>query len=349
MNSKALYLLGATPEEVAALMEKHAQPLFRKQQLDDWVWNKRVATFDDMLNLPGDLRKTLPESAYLRSLHMVEHLISHDELTEKWLLTTADGYGIETVLIREQKGKRNTACISCSIGCPLNCRFCASARGKFIRHLKAGEIIEQVLQVEQLSGSRVTNVVFMGTGEPFLNYDEVLAAARRINSSPGLGIGARHITVSTVGVIPGIERFSTESEEFRLAISFHAPDQETRKKIIPSAEKWRMDRILFALRRYWHVTRRKVTLEYLLIDGFNASRKNAMRLCELLQDIPCKINCIPFNPVKGYTWQPPEMKTCREFISIINNNGIRATLRTEKGCDIGAACGQLRARHIISG
>lgn len=341
MPEELLHLLAATPEEIQELLKRWGEPAFRNQQVCDWIFNKKVSSFAEMGNIPSSLRERLITHTRLRSFTIRDHLKSEDGLTEKWFFLTSDGHGLETVLIRE--GERNTVCVSCSLGCPLGCAFCATASGPYIRPLTAAEMIEQVVQVEATSGQRVTNVVFMGMGEPFLNYDECLAAARRINAESGLGIGARHITFSTVGIIPGIERFSAEPEDFRLAFSLHAPSQKAREKMIPSAAKWELSRILKALRRYTRSKRREITCEYILIEGFNAHSNDAEALGELLHGLHCKVNCIPLNPWPGCAWSPPDDKTCREFVRNVNLKGIRTTLRQEKGREISAACGQLRA------
>jgi 23S rRNA (adenine2503-C2)-methyltransferase len=342
-----IHLLGCTRGEIEAFLAELTQPRFRTDQVMNWVFAKRKTAFAEMRNLPKELRARLAERAAVRTLEPREHLAAPDGLTEKWLWQTADGHGVESVLIRDRDGERRTACISSALGCELRCRFCASAAGTCIRHLSAGEMVEQVARIEDRTGDPLTNVVFMGTGEPFLNYDEVLRAARRLNAADGFGIGARHITVSTVGVIPGIERFSGEPEDFRLALSLHAPTQKAREKIIPAARRWPLGRLLNALRRYTRETRREVTVEYVLIDGFNAHVNDAARLVEQLAGIPCKVNCIPFNPVPGCDWQPPEMAACRSFVAAVERGGVRATLRTEKGREIRAACGQLRARRHL--
>ncbi|MFW5857201.1 MAG: 23S rRNA (adenine(2503)-C(2))-methyltransferase RlmN [Planctomycetota bacterium] len=344
--SDRVHLLALDREALASLLADLGQPRFRVDQVHDWIHAKRVADFDAMRNVPKALRAALAARADLRTLEPLEHRTSRDGLTEKWLFRTADGHGVETVLIRDRDSDRRTVCVSSALGCPLGCRFCASAEGPYVRPLAPGEMVEQVARVADLAGEAATNVVFMGTGEPFLAYDEVLAAARRLNAEDGFGIGARHITVSTVGVIPGIERFAAEPEDFRLAISLHAPTQTAREKIIPAARRWPLGRLLGVVRRFTRERRREVTFEYILIDGFNAHVHDADRLAEQLRDIPCKVNCIPFNPVPGGAWTPPARDTCRAFVARIEQHGLRATLRTEKGADIQAACGQLRARRL---
>lgn len=341
-------LLEITSDEVAQLMTDLSQPKFRSKQLLEWIFAKRAASFDDMKNLPAALREKLSGNFVLRNFKVNTHQVSDDGLTEKWLLENTEKQGLECVLIKE--GPRRTACVSCALGCPLNCKFCASAKGGFVRNLTAAEIVEQVVQIENITGERVSNVVFMGTGEPFLNYDNVMQAARIMNSPEGLGIGARHITISTSGVITGIERFAAEPEDFRLAISLHAPNQKAREKIIPSAQKWKLNRLISVIRRYNRTTRREVTFEYILIDGFNCHPNDARELCELIKGIPCKINCIPYNSTgfaEDSEWTCPGKDTCRDFVNIIRETGIRVTLRQEKGTDISAACGQLRAHKLL--
>jgi 23S rRNA (adenine2503-C2)-methyltransferase len=340
------HLLGMTSDEISNVLGKLKQPKFRAKQVCDWIFAKRVSSFDDMRNVPKDLRNSLAENFMVRSMTEADHQVSANGMTEKWLLKTSDGHGVECVLIMDDE--RRTACVSCSLGCPLSCTFCASAKGPFIRNLAAGEIVEQVVFIENKIEGRISNVVFMGTGEPFLNYDEVMLAARRMNAEDGLGIGARHITISTAGVINGIERFGGEPEDFRLALSLHAPTQAARQKVIPSSKKWPLPRVISAIRRYTREKRREVTFEYILIKGFNAHPNDAESLCELLNGIPCKINLIPYNPAGGGEWEAPDRSVCREFASILKQNGIRATVRAEKGSDINAACGQLRAYKMLN-
>ncbi|MFH0910384.1 MAG: 23S rRNA (adenine(2503)-C(2))-methyltransferase RlmN [Planctomycetota bacterium] len=345
MPAQKIHLLSSTTEEITSLLGELGEKPFRAKQVCDWVYAKRAASFDEMRNLPKALRKALDERSALRTLSVADHAASADGKTEKWLLATPENHGVEVVLIRE--GARRTACVSSSLGCPLGCAFCASGFGPFLRHLSAGEMVEEAAAIEAASGERVTNVVFMGSGEPFLNYDAVLAAARRMNASPdGLAIGARHITVSTVGVLTGIERFAAEPEEFRLAVSLHAPSQAVRERLVPSARQWPFDRILAALRRYTRSTRREVTIEYILIQGLNASVEDAERLAGRLRGLPCKVNCIPVNPAPEGEWLPPSLRRCRAFTDRLSECGVRATLRAEKGRDILAACGQLRAYHL---
>ncbi len=344
------HLLELSKEELANYIKEISQPAFRANQVHDWIFKKKVNSFDEMKNIPKELREKIAKKFTLRSLVSSKHLTSKDGLTEKWLFCNQQEQGIESVLIKEQE--RKTVCVSCGLGCPLNCTFCASAKGEYLGDLSPAEMVEQVIEIEKITNERVSNVVFMGTGEPFLNYDNVLSAARIMNSPEGLGIGARHITISTSGVITGIERFSAEPEDFRLAISLHAANQKAREKVIPSAKKWKLNRLISAIRRYSRTTRREVTFEYILIDGFNAHQNDANELYELIKGIPCKINCIPYNPVKSDNtlgWKAPEPDICNAFTGIIRDKGIRVTLRQEKGADISAACGQLRAYKNIQG
>lgn len=335
------HMLGMSMEAIAELLASMGEPSFRAKQICDWVFAKRVDTWDAMRNIPKALREQLAQRCDLRSLEPVRSQKSTNGLTEKMLFRTRDNHGVESVLIREQD--RRTACISCSIGCAMNCAFCASAIGPFIRHLEAGEMLEQAARLESLAGERLTNIVFMGTGEPFMNYDAVLEAARQFNNPDAFGIGARHITISTVGVVTGIDRFMAEPEEFRLAVSLHAPSQAVRERIIPTARKWPFQKILEILRQYTRTTRREVTIEYTLIKDVNSSPEDAGMLAKSLEGIACKINCIPVNPVQDKSFEPPTERQCREFAGILESRGLRCTLRMEKGQDIAAACGQLRS------
>lgn len=336
-----LHLLGTTSDAIADLLDEMGEPRFRSKQICDWVFGKRVESWDAMRNIPKALRDKLAQRCILRCMEASQTQKSANGLTDKWLFRTHDGHGVEAVLIRDQD--RRTVCISCSIGCGMSCTFCASGMGRFIRHLSCGEMLEQAAHIEAFTGERISNIVFMGTGEPFSNYDEVLAAARQFNHPDVFGIGARHITISTVGVITGIDRFAAEPEDFRLAISLHAPSQAIRETIIPSAKKWHFQRILDMVRQYNRATRREVTIEYTLIKDVNSEPAHASLLAKALEGIICKVNCIPLNPVPGKPYLPPSDRACHEFAGILESRGLRTTLRMEKGQDIAAACGQLRA------
>lgn len=361
-------LADLSPPELRALIAEAGERPFRARQLAEWLFVKNVRSYEEMTNLPARLRAKLADQVPCRSLSVADRAASGDGRTEKWLLATSDGHGVETVFIRAGPGDdgddgdgggRRTVCVSCSLGCPLACTFCASAEGPFIRHLSPGEIVEQVLVAREETGEDVTNVVFMGMGEPLLNLPSVLAAARALNrpSRPddaraigGVGLGARRVTISTAGVIPGIDRLAGEPEDFRLAVSLHAPTQKLRRAIVPSAATWPLGALMDSLRRYARAKRREVTIEYCLLAGINDSRGQAAELAELLAGLPCKINLIPRNATgsgdSGGAGPRPDPGRSRAFQGVLEQAGFRVTLRAEKGGDIAAACGQLRLRHL---
>lgn len=334
--------------ELAALGE----PPFRVRQLWQWLHQKLAANWDEMSNLSKPLREKLAANFQLYALHEDEHLISGDELTEKWLFsttaTTEANAHVESVLIREQNHKRRTLCISCMSGCPIGCLFCATGQDGFERNLTTGEILEQVYRAQrrvlQHDNEGLSNLVFMGMGEPLLNYDRVVAAASLISSPEGINLGGRHITISTVGIPSGIRRLCQEGHNFRLALSLHAPEQSLRAEIIPAAKKWPLSELLPALREFAAHSSRQLTIEYCLIHQFNDRKAQARQLADLLQGIPCKINLIPLNPTPAFDRLPPPPDRIRAFQGTLESHGISATLRQEKGADINAACGQLRSR-----
>jgi len=345
---------------------------FRAAQVWTWIHGKQASSWEAMTNLPQAFRTGLADHHALWTLTELDHRTSCDGLTEKWLFQGREGsrpehhqHGvsdtpapspqpppsppalIETVLIREQHLARATVCVSSMVGCPLGCTFCATGRHGFVRDLTRGEILEQVYRVAARSAPErgVTNVVFMGMGEPLLNLEPVLGAARVLADPEGLGLSGRHITISTVGVVEGIRQLTDARTNFRLAVSLHAPDQALRERLIPAARRWPLADLLDALHEHAQTASRDITIEYCLIDGVNASVAQAQTLADLLADLPCKVNLIPLNPVDGVADRPPPAGAIRAFQETLEQRGLTATLRTEKGQDIDAACGQLRARH----
>ena len=268
--------------------------------------------------------------------------------TEKFLIHLSDENVIECVLLRE--GRKITACVSTQVGCAMDCRFCASGILGFERNLTAGEIVEQALHIKNHlpPDERLTNIVFMGIGEPLKNYDNVVKAVRIMNAEWGLGIGARHITISTVGIIDGMHRLAQEGIQVNLAISLHAPSDITRSKIIPSNKKIGIHNLIAAAREYFKTTRRDISFEYILVDGVNASEQDAESLARLLKGVQCNVNLLPVNPVEEFHLKPPSQKTIEMFCKILGKHGLVVTLRKKKGDNISAACGQLRLqRHNI--
>jgi len=265
--------------------------------------------------------------------------------TEKFLIHLSDENVIECVLLRE--GRKITACVSTQVGCAMACQFCASGLLGLERNLTVGEIVEQALHVKNhlQHDERLTNIVLMGIGEPLKNYDNVVKAVRIMNAEWGLGIGARHITISTVGIIDGMHRLAQEGIQVNLAISLHAPNDITRSKIIPSNKKIGINNIVAAAREYFKTTRRDISFEYILIDGVNASKQDAESLARLLKGVQCNVNLLPVNPVEEFHLKPPSQETIEMFCKTLEKHGIVVTLRKRKGDNISAACGQLRLQR----
>ncbi|GHS94820.1 putative dual-specificity RNA methyltransferase RlmN [Planctomycetales bacterium] len=339
-------LLALTLAELQALLPR--QPRFRAAQLWDWLHRSRVDDFAAMKNLPASLRQTLSDGFVVRELREAERLTATDRLTEKWLYFSGDA-AIETALIREIRGRRRTLCVSCMCGCPVGCAFCATGQGGFTRPLTVAEIVEQVYRADrhcaETDGAGLSNVVFMGMGEPLLNYAAVVAAAGIVSSPDGLNLGNRQITVSTVGIPAGILRLAQEHPAYRLAFSLHAPTQALREQLIPLARQYPLTAVLPALEIFANATSRRLTIEYCLIAGVNDDLAQARQLNALLRNLPAQINLIPFNPIGGDArhWRPPAAAQVRAFQDALK---FPATLRAEKGRDINAACGQLRARTV---
>jgi len=335
-----------TRDELAAQLAALGEPAYRTDQILQWVYEKQAATFAAMTNLSGALRQKLADHF---TLHAVQALRTRhaSDTTDKFLFQLADGSLIETVLIPATPGlttqaDRHTVCVSTQVGCAYGCKFCASGLEGVKRNLTAGEIVDQVWQVQQLSGEKVNNIVVMGMGEPLANYDNLLRALRIINAPWGLGIGARKITVSTVGLVPRIKQLADEPMQLRLAVSLHGATDAVRELIMPVNKKHPLKDLLAACDYYVNTRKRMMTFEYILIAGVNDTDEQAMKLGALAQRLRAKVNLIPYNPVEGLPWQRPAPEQCRQFQHRVERHGVTTTLRMEKGTDINAACGQLR-------
>lgn len=338
-----LYTL--TQEALATLLESWGEPRFRAKQVWDWLYEKRVAAFDDMLNLPKPLRERLAAETSLGGLALATEVRSKDG-TVKRLYQLEDGQLIESVLMPYDDDRR-TACISTQAGCAMGCVFCATGQMGFARHLTSAEIFEQAMHFAQqleAEGERLSNVVLMGMGEPFHNYDESVAAVRRLMND--LGIGARHITVSTVGLVPQIRRFADEGWQVRLAISLHAATDDERGALLPVNKRYPLAELLDACRYYVEKTGRRVTFEWALIAGENDTSEQAHTLGELLRGLLCHVNLIPLNPTGGYAGKPSDAAAAARFIATLESYGVPATIRVRRGIDISAGCGQLKAAVI---
>lgn len=331
--------------ELEAVCISMGEPAYRAKQILSWIYDKGATTFDEMSNLSKSFRERLEKKCQVFQTK-VDSITQTDDGTEKFLVHLSDGNVIECVLLRE--GKRITVCVSTQVGCAMACRFCASGLLGLERNLTTGEIVEQALHVKNHlpPDERLTNIVFMGIGEPLANYDNVVKSIRIINAEWGLGIGARHITVSTVGIVDGIRRLALEGLQVNLAISLHAPDDITRSGIIPSNKKIGIKNIIAAAEEYFNITGRDISFEYILIDGVNASKKDAESLAKLLKGIQCNINILPLNPIKEFNLRPPPQETIETFCKTLGRLGVVVTLRKKKGDDINAACGQLRLQNI---
>lgn len=344
------YWLEATPDELAAFVKEAGQPAFRAKQLRDWLHGKRVPDAAAMTNVPAALRDTLTQAGTLRALTELERRDAADGLTSKWLHQAAGPDElVESVLIVEKRHTRRTVCVSCMVGCPLACAFCATGKGGFVRNLSAGEIIEQVYAIDafvrERDGLGVSHVVFMGMGEPMLNLDSVLRAADTFADASGLGLSGRHLTISTAGVPEGILRLAESGRNYRLALSLHAANQDTRERIMPIAKRHPLPDVVAALERFAETSSRDVTFEYCLIDGVNDSDRDARDVAALVGRFGGRVNLIPMNGVADASFRAPPAGTVRRFQEELERRGVSAPVRMEKGAEIGAACGQLRAER----
>lgn len=338
----SIALTDLTHGEIAAALE--LKP-FQGTQIFQWLHDKRVFDFDAMTNLSKALRERLKAECLPRQLTLVRKVETAATGTVKALFRLADGQTVESVLLRD--GERVTLCVSSQVGCGVGCTFCATGQGGFVRNLTAGEIVEQVLHLLVLGGveERNPNIVYMGMGEPFHNYDNVVKSIRLLMDPKGLNIGARRITVSTVGDVPGIRRFADEDWQVRLAISLHAVDDDLRSSLVPINRKYPVREIMSAIRDYVRKTGRMTSFEYVLLRGVNDSPAHAQRLAALLADTSAVVNLIPFNAIAHAEFAAPPSRVCQAFRDHLIAQGIQATLRQERGRDIDAACGQLRARE----
>ncbi|ASS91604.1 23S rRNA (adenine(2503)-C(2))-methyltransferase RlmN [Aeribacillus pallidus] len=326
-------------------LEQQGEKGFRAAQIFDWLYKKRVASFDEMTNLPKSLKEALAEHFDLTTLKTIVKQTSKDG-TMKFLFELHDGYSIETVLMRHNYG--NSVCVTTQVGCRIGCTFCASTLGGLKRNLSAGEIVAQVIKVQQILdeiGERVSHVVIMGIGEPFDNYEEMMSFLKIINDEKGLNIGARHITVSTSGIIPKIYQFADENLQINLAISLHAPNTELRTKLMPINKAFKLPDLMKAVKYYIDKTGRRISFEYGLFGGVNDQVEHALELAELIKDLKCHVNLIPVNYVPERNYVRTSKNQIFRFERTLKEQGINVTIRREHGHDIDAACGQLRAKE----
>ena len=331
-------LIGMDFNKIQSIILNIDEKGFRVEQIFNWIYVQNVQSIDEMVNLPKSLREYLVDNYLLNPLKILSITGDNNSQTRKFLLECQDGKRIESVLMKENK--RITICISSQVGCALGCEFCATGTMGIIRNLTVGEIVAQYLVLSKESNNPITNVVFMGMGEPFLNYENVLKAADLINDPGGINLGARHITISTAGIVPGINKFSKEKRRYKLAISLNGSTQEQRLKTMPIAKKYPLIELIGSAKEYYNNTKNFLTFEYVLLSGINDSVEDAHKLKKLLADFPCKLNVIPYNEIGG-KFKRPNDDRINGFLNNFKDVPFTVTTRWSKGSDINAGCGQL--------
>lgn len=334
-------LRGLLLPELAEFVRALGEPAYRGRQLARWLYGQGAEDISDMTDLPAGFRHRLREAARLDTLAVRRATDAADGSATKLLAACKDGQTVECVLMRFDDGRRS-ACVSTQAGCAMGCAFCATGLGGFARNLTAGEIVSQALVIRARADRRLGNVVFMGMGEPLANYDATVRAARILAAPWGLGIGARHLTISTVGLAPQIRRLAREGLQLTLAVSLHAPVDALRRRLVPVTERYPIADLMAACRDYLAASGRRLTFEYVLIDGVNDGRAEARALGRLLRGLLCHVNLIPLNPVPGIPLRRPAASRVRAFAGAVRASGIPVTVRVERGSEIQAACGQLR-------
>ena len=345
-------LYGATPDEIEDLVLAQDLPKYRAAQLLDWIYKKNVLAWDEIRNLPKEALQKLSEKIQLTALEPMEEKKATAGGSTKFLFKTADGHFLESVLIfkkdeEEEAGGRQTVCVSTQLGCKVQCVFCASGRGKFTRNLTAGEIVEQVARIARLTGKKITNVVFMGMGEPLDNFDATLKAVHILIEPWGFAFGARRVTVSTSGITPKILEFVKAVDgRVRLSGSLHSSIDEVRSSLVPINRRYPLKDLMSALRRIDRDLKREITFEYTLIAGVNDTAEEAEGISMLAKPLKAKINVIPYNPIAEFPHKAPTIEATENFCRELENRGLHVMLRRTEGRDIDAACGQLRLDRV---
>ena len=340
-------IFGLNLPQLTELLSSLKLPKFRAKQIIEWMYLKHASSFDQMTNLSKELRRTLAAQFTIERAASCDRLDSADGRTTKFLLQFADGTGVETVLMRQHYG--NSICVSSQAGCNMGCTFCASTLHGMARNLTTGEILAQAMFIQELlneSGQQINNIVIMGSGEPMLNYDNVVNFIRLVHEPYCLNLGFRNITVSTSGIVPGIEKLAAENIPITLSVSLHAPNDELRTALMPINKHYPLKDVIAAAVHYAKQTKRRVTYEYILIDKYNDNISEAAQLCHLLRGQLANVNLIPINPVKERDYNRPSAARIKAFAKYLNDHHLTATVRQEMGTDIQAACGQLRNRHL---
>lgn len=329
------------PEEIEAELKAMGQPKFRAGQIFDWL-TKGVKSFDEMTNLSKDLRAKLSENFYISNLECLKKQVSREDGTIKYLWQLPDGNAVETVVMRYKHG--NTVCISTQVGCRQGCAFCASTIGGLIRNLEPSEMLNEVLYSQMESGVPITGIVLMGIGEPLDNFDNVMRFLTLVNHPKGMNIGMRHISLSTCGLIEKFDKLAEHNLQLTLAVSLHAPDDETRGKIMPANRGRGVAALIEACEAYYKKTGRRITFEYAMIDGVNDTPEHAKLLAKHCRKVSAHVNLIPLNHVEESKYGPSKPENMKAFIKILRDAGINATVRRKLGGDIDASCGQLRKK-----
>lgn len=341
---KSRDLLSLRIDELSNIMEEFDEKSFRAVQIFQWIHQKNVDQIDEMMNLPKDLREKLKRNFEWNKLKLEQKAVSNIDKTTKYLFALKDNNIIESVLMHYTYG--NTACISSQVGCRMGCAFCASTLDGLIRNLTAGEMLEQIYQIQKDSNEKVSNIVIMGSGEPLDNLDNILLFIELINHPKGQNIGQRHITLSTCGLVDKMYELASKKLQITLAVSLHAPNDTIRKKMMPIAKKYSIEEILEACHHYIEMTNRRITFEYALIDHVNDRIEHARELGERLKGMLCHVNLIPMNPVKESSLKESTSSSVKDFQDTLQSYGIQTTVRRKLGSDIDAACGQLRRRYL---
>jgi len=327
--------------EIDSLLTVLGESSFRAEQIHNWIYDHGVVSWGEMENLPQSLRDNLENMIALHPLRIIKISGSDSKSTRKYLFETLDGQNIESVLMNDRK--RTTVCISSQVGCAVDCKFCATASMGFIKNLSVGEIVDQVIHLQTQSKSRITNVVFMGMGEPFLNYKSVIEAAKILSQE--MGFGARRITISTAGIVPKIRQLADEDHKYKLAISLNGTDERSRNTIMPLTKTHSLKSLIESAHYYYKKIRRFITFEYVLLKDVNDSPEDGKRLIDLLRSLPCKVNVIPYNEIGGKYNRPKEDKI-QAFLHSLKHAPFTVTVRWSKGTDIDAGCGQLAVKDL---
>ena len=336
--AQEVQLVGMDISAMETLASMHDELPFRGKQLFHWVYKQQVDSINAMNTLPSSFRDLLTDEYVLHPLKLIKKTGSDLEQTQKFLLQLPYGEKIESVVMEEKK--RVTLCVSTQVGCAVDCKFCATAKMGFIKNLTAGEIVDQYLLILNSINKRITNVVFMGMGEPFLNYQQVIKAANLLNHKEGINLSAKRITISTVGIIPKIMRYTKEGHKYKLAISLNGSSQDQRLKIMPISKTHSMNSLIQSAWDYYYISKKLITLEYVLLAGVNDDIVDADRLMDLIGNLPCKLNLIPYNEINGPFYRSSEEKIER-FLNRLERANFTVTIRWSKGTDISGGCGQL--------